>query len=105
MPTKMNCVKERSTKPTVARSSRAGRAFCCPVTPPKGETMEQRRRIASPIDWIVAPDWLTVEEACFLATARLHCRDGCPRNTKTRYITSRVFYPSCTSSRDNIKTS
>jgi len=29
--------------------------------------MEQRRRIASPIDWIVAPDWLTVEEACFLS--------------------------------------
>ena len=29
--------------------------------------MVQERRIATPVDWLFAPNWLTVEEACFLS--------------------------------------
>jgi hypothetical protein len=25
------------------------------------------RRIATPVDWLFAPEWLTLEEACFLS--------------------------------------
>jgi hypothetical protein len=29
--------------------------------------MVQERRVALPVDWLFAPDWLTVEQACHLS--------------------------------------
>jgi hypothetical protein len=29
--------------------------------------MEETRRIATGVDWLFAPEWLTIEEACFLS--------------------------------------
>jgi hypothetical protein len=29
--------------------------------------MDQVDRIATPVDWLFAPDWLTLEQACFLS--------------------------------------
>ena len=29
--------------------------------------MVQTRRVSLPVDWLFAPDWLTVEQACFLS--------------------------------------
>ena len=28
--------------------------------------MEETKRIATGVDWLFAPKWLTIEEACFL---------------------------------------
>jgi hypothetical protein len=33
---------------------------------PEGEAMAQRR-IASPLDWVFYPEWLTVAQACYLS--------------------------------------
>ena len=32
----------------------------------EGEATAQARPIATPVDWLLAPDWLAFEEACFL---------------------------------------
>ena len=29
--------------------------------------MEETKRIATGVDWLFAPEWLTIEEACFLS--------------------------------------
>ena len=29
--------------------------------------MEETKRIATMVDWLFAPEWLTIEEACFLS--------------------------------------
>ena len=68
--------QERSTKPTVRRSSRRGRVKnllgvggCSPpgASTQRGEAMAEGKRIATPVDWLFAPDWLTFEQACFLS--------------------------------------
>jgi hypothetical protein len=55
----LNGIEERSTKPKVESSSLSGR------------TLEVgfvvTRRVATPVDWLFAPDWLTVEQACELS--------------------------------------
>ena len=53
-------IEERSTKPKVARSNRARR------------TLEEvgfvvTRRVATPVDWLFAPEWLTVQQASELS--------------------------------------
>jgi hypothetical protein len=34
---------------------------------PTGAAMTEGKRIATPVDWLFAPDWLTLEQACFLS--------------------------------------
>ena len=32
-----------------------------------GDTLAERLRIPSPLEWALAPEWLTVDEACYLS--------------------------------------
>ena len=64
----------RPTKPNVVGSSPAGRAFLDsqPVgyggkNTLWGAAMSQARTVASPVDWITFPAWLTFEQACHLS--------------------------------------
>lgn len=60
----LNRIEERSTKPKVVGSSPTGRTF------PLEDgfmVMAQKRHVATPVDWLFAPDWLTVEQACTLS--------------------------------------
>jgi len=34
---------------------------------PLGVAMTQKRRVATPVDWLFAPEWLTVQQACELS--------------------------------------
>ena len=76
----LNWIEERSTKPNVAGSSPAGRSRIdfspvvveAPLAPegtmPFGDVaMVKVKRVATLVDWLFAPEWLTVDEACFLS--------------------------------------
>ena len=71
----LNWIEERSTKPNVVGSSPAGRASELdgwsvkppPLVSPKGTKEMPTKRIATPVDWLFAPEWLTIEQACFLS--------------------------------------
>jgi hypothetical protein len=63
----LNWIEERSTKPKVVGSSPAGRALCQSIAIPVGVAVVQAARIATPVDWLFAPDWLTFEQARFLS--------------------------------------
>ena len=48
-------------------SSNLGVATGSNVAHPMGAKMVQTARIVTPVHWIVAPEWLTVEQACDLS--------------------------------------
>jgi len=47
----------------------------------KGDKVSERPRIITPVVWLSAPDWLTIEQACYLSghdldTMRWMIEDG-----------------------------
>lgn len=59
----LNGTEERSTKPKAESSSLSGRA----LLEANVLIVGTRRRVATPVDWLFAPDWLTIEQACELS--------------------------------------
>lgn len=55
-------IEERSTKPFVESSNLSGRTL--EVDFLAGMAMAH---IATPVDWLFAPDWLTIQQACELS--------------------------------------
>jgi hypothetical protein len=62
----LNGIEERSTKPKVESSSLSGRTLL-EVEFAADMVMAERRRVATLVDWLFAPEWLTLQQACELS--------------------------------------
>ena len=58
---------EQGTHKPLVPSSNLGVATEMGVALPEGVAMIQTTRIVTPVHWMMAPEWLTVDEACHLS--------------------------------------